>query len=270
MKSKTLILFTIIITLQSVFLSGQNDTIRLYFQINEWHTNEDHVATISKVFSGKKIESVAIFGYTDFLGNSDHNQTLSEKRCQSVKKLLISHGIDSLTITSAAGMGVHPESRPEKRTQQNDRGIADHRKTEIIAIYSEPQQLQSLININELEVGQVIELENIYFVGNEAIILPQSYGTLDALFHVMNENPGVRIRIEGHVNAPGQPPDIYYDNKLAQRRAKAIYDELVMRSIKPERMEHTGYGNTRMVYPNAISEQEQAKNRRVEIIILEK
>jgi len=35
-------------------------------------------------------------------------------------------------------------------------------------------------------------------------------------------------------------------------------------------MEHTGFGNTRMIYPRAISEQEQAKNRRVEIIILEK
>jgi outer membrane protein OmpA-like peptidoglycan-associated protein len=145
-----------------------------------------------------------------------------------------------------------------------------HRKVEVVAIYSEPQQPQSMININELEVGQAIELENIYFVGNEAIILPQSHGSLDELFHMMNENPGVRIRIEGHVNAPGQTPDIYYDNKLAQRRAKAIYDELVKRGIEPERMEHTGFGNTRMIYPRAISEQEQAKNRRVEFIILEK
>jgi flagellar motor protein MotB len=37
--------------------------------------------------------------------------------------------------------------------------------------------------------------------------------------------------------------------------------------IKEQRMTSKGYGSSFIIYPNAVSEEEQIKNRRVEIVI---
>ena len=52
---------------------------------------------------------------------------------------------------------------------------------------------------------------------------------------------------------------------LSVARAKAVYDYLTEEGIIPERMTYNGYGATRMLYPDARSEDKMKQNRRVEI-----
>ncbi|OPZ96753.1 MAG: Peptidoglycan-binding protein ArfA [Bacteroidetes bacterium ADurb.Bin408] len=133
-----------------------------------------------------------------------------------------------------------------------------------------PQTFSGNTKIENLQVGQSLTLENIYFEGGTANFLPISYDALEGLLDFLQKNPSVKIEIQGHVNGPNEPPDINYSNNLGYRRARAVYDYLVNRKTDKERLSCKGFGNTQMVYPNAVVESEMAKNRRVEIVIVSK
>jgi len=126
------------------------------------------------------------------------------------------------------------------------------------------------IDIETLEIGQSIKLDNIYFEAGLANILSTSFNALDNLWAFLEKNKTVKIEIQGHVNGPNQPLDINYSNNLGYRRAREVYEYLINKGIDKERLSYKGFGNTQMVYPNAIMESEMAKNRRVEIMILSK
>lgn len=82
--------------------------INVYFDFNSstpqsssaWAA--DFVAKFLKANSGA---SVNVLGFADELGGTNYNQTLSAKRAESVKKLLIDAGIDASRV-SAEGKGV--------------------------------------------------------------------------------------------------------------------------------------------------------------------
>jgi len=125
-------------------------------------------------------------------------------------------------------------------------------------------------NIDNIKVGQNITLENIYFEGGTPNILRSSSDALVGLFAFLEKNKTVTIEIQGHVNGPNEPLDINYSNNLGYRRARAVYEYLIEKKIDKNRLTYKGYGNTMMIYPNASTEEEMAKNRRVEILILSK
>jgi outer membrane protein OmpA-like peptidoglycan-associated protein len=122
-----------------------------------------------------------------------------------------------------------------------------------------------------VRIGDKLPLKNIYFVGNQAVVLPRSTPQLKNLLRFMEYNQNVKIEIAGHVNVPGKgpvdPESDYF--KLSVDRAKMVYLFLIENDISPERMEYKGYGNSQMLYPNAMSEEHQSQNRRVEIRFLE-
>ncbi len=135
---------------------------------------------------------------------------------------------------------------------------------------SNKKKIDKSTRIKDIKVGETLALENIYFEGGTPDILPVSYEALEGLHAFMVNNPSVKIEIHGHVNGPNEPPDINYSNNLGYRRARAVYDYLVNRNIDKNRMDYKGFGNTQMVYPNAVHEVQMAKNRRVEIQIISK
>ncbi|MDX1407921.1 MAG: OmpA family protein [Saprospiraceae bacterium] len=113
------------------------------------------------------------------------------------------------------------------------------------------------------------ELHRFYFVGNQAVLLPQSEPELHRLLRFMEMNPTVSISIEGHVNFPNRPrvSRDSWEFDLSFRRAKLVYTFLTDHGINPDRLTFDGFGNWHMVYPEARVEAQMAKNRRVEIRI---
>lgn len=127
------------------------------------------------------------------------------------------------------------------------------------------------ITLPPAQEGEVLTLKNFYFVGNQDTLLPKSEPELPKLLKFMHFNSGIRIEIAGHINYPNKPPvsKDSWNYNLSQRRAKRVYSYLVENGIDPDRMTWNGYGNYEMVFPHAVSEREQALNRRVEIRVLE-
>lgn len=117
------------------------------------------------------------------------------------------------------------------------------------------------------EVKKLLVLEGIKFEFGSSKIAEESKKLLDnTALRAMNENPSLRVRIEGHTDSVG-PED--YNMNLSLRRAEAVMNYLVSRGVESYRMEALGKGED---YPIASNDSEEGRghNRRIEFIITSK
>ena len=82
---------------------------------------------------------------------------------------------------------------------------------------------------------------------------------------IIKRNPRATFVIEGHTDSFGGTD---YNIQLSQRRADAVKTWLVANLGLPEdRIVTIGYGSTKPIVPVSGTVEEQAPNRRVEIVI---
>lgn len=119
--------------------------------------------------------------------------------------------------------------------------------------------------------GGSLDLNNLYFVGNQPVLLEKSKPELPKILRFMESNPQMKIEIAGHVNLPNTPPVSTKTShfRLSEDRAFVVYNYLSENGIADDRISYKGYGNWEMRYPNAVSETDQALNRRVELKVIE-
>lgn len=88
---------------------------------------------------------------------------------------------------------------------------------------------------------------------------------LQKLGELIRRNPNATFSIEGHTDSFGSAE---YNQRLSERRAEAVKAWLVdnMR-VAPEAVQTLGFGNTKWLVGPGKSIDEQAPNRRVEIVI---
>lgn len=241
------------------------DTFEVRFALKETTVNQTAAAYLDNLVK-KKIkpgQKITILGYADYRGTPEHNDTVSAERATSVQAYLVEKGVSKDDIVAYAGKGQIPRSGMTGKY-----GYAPDRKALIIV-----QRNETKMDINKLEVNATVTLNHILFEGNLPDILPSSMPELENLLNFLNTNTKVTIQIEGHSCCKGMelgPDDHVNDQKLSELRAKAIYSYLAAKGISKGRMKYAGYGTTRpLIYP-ANTEDEQGRNRRVEIRILSK
>lgn len=124
------------------------------------------------------------------------------------------------------------------------------------------------IKLRRIIKDKSFALKDINFFPNKDILKPTSLPALQNLLNVMQENPTLKIRIEGHTNFD---PTVTkeYDLKLSQMRAEAVKKFLVDSGVADIRIRTSGYGSTRMIYPFPRTSDQQQANMRVEIKIEE-
>ncbi|MEN9785149.1 MAG: hypothetical protein RLZZ299_413 [Pseudomonadota bacterium] len=107
----------------------------------------------------------------------------------------------------------------------------------------------------------------ILFETGNATIQAASFGLVDEIAQVIAAHPEIkRIRVEGHTDDVGQ--DIA-NLKLSQARAESVMRYLVGKGIEAGRLDAAGFGEMRPLAPND-SDDNRAKNRRVEFIIVDR
>ncbi|MCX7908789.1 MAG: OmpA family protein [Ignavibacteria bacterium] len=97
-------------------------------------------------------------------------------------------------------------------------------------------------------------------------IKPESFAIIDEIVDQMMSRPKLRLEIQGHTDNVGT---IEYNQRLSERRAKAVYDALVERGVDPKRLRWRGFGMSQPIAPND-TEEGRALNRRTQFLILAK
>ena len=115
-----------------------------------------------------------------------------------------------------------------------------------------------------IEAGTKITLRNIYFNVSKYDLKPESFPELDGLVTVMQSNPTLHIRLEGHTDTVGE---FDANVELSRNRVNEVKRYLVAKGISASRIETIGYGPSRPINTNK-SLKERPENRRVEMVIV--
>ncbi len=126
------------------------------------------------------------------------------------------------------------------------------------------QKVTKDIYLTPIAVGDKIVLKNIYFEVSKSDLLPASYAELNKLVSMMQDNPMMVIRLEGHTDVVGDPEA---NLELSQDRVDACQSYLVKQGIQSARIEAKGFGDTRPIVKKGTDE-ERKVNRRVEFVVL--
>ena len=121
------------------------------------------------------------------------------------------------------------------------------------------------ITVAQGERGLVLTLENVRFKPDSDEFLADEAGRLDRIARALASAGKRQILVEGHTADVGRPEA---EAALSLRRAKRTVDELVARGLPAALFVYRGLGATDPLVPNT-SEENRARNRRVEITILE-
>lgn len=118
--------------------------------------------------------------------------------------------------------------------------------------------------VTPIEVGQSVDIENIYFETGRANLKPESYRSLSALIEFLNEYPNVRVEIGGHTDNVGSAE---VNQRISEERARSVAEYVISNGVSPQRVVSKGYGFSKPKASNRTAEG-RAQNRRVGFTIV--
>lgn len=101
----------------------------------------------------------------------------------------------------------------------------------------------------------------IYFNSGKSSFRPGVAGKLDLIKNIMNEYTKANFSIEGHTDSQGAKT---LNQRLSERRAKAVVDYLIRKGVASNRLSSQGFGEEYPIDTNK-TRAGRANNRRVEI-----
>lgn len=119
------------------------------------------------------------------------------------------------------------------------------------------------IALQPIEKGASIVLKNIFFETGKFDLQNESKSELDKLVELLNDNPNLKIQIDGHTDNVGQQKD---NLELSNNRAKSVVVYLLSKGINQQRLSYKGFGATKPVADNN-TETGRAQNRRTELYV---
>lgn len=287
----------ILLCISTLSFSQISDTLTIYYSIDDDKLEGEWKNEIRNKLKNDVVD-IKIYSYTDFLGPADHNKRLSDKRANATKSFLISQEVSKNLISECKGMGIHPFSSHENRINPDDRGILQHRVTKLIFIYHDdnenkknisqhfeeeqedsPEELKVIpifadLSEEKLVIGENIILDNIIFHGGTPLFKSESENALKQLLLAMQNNPTLKIEIQGHICCQSDGLDgwdrINENNELSANRAETVYDYLIKGGVEAKRMTYVGLGSEFKRFPEERNFREEDLNRRVEILIIDK
>lgn len=120
------------------------------------------------------------------------------------------------------------------------------------------------IALQPIQVNASLELKNILYESNSFKLNPSSFIELDKLVQLLNDNPSIKVQINGHTDNVGKPAD---NLLLSTNRAKSVVEYLISKGIDKTRLTAKGFGSSQPVADNG-TETGRAKNRRTELLVV--
>lgn len=128
-------------------------------------------------------------------------------------------------------------------------------------------------NIGMSRIGsKSVVLDNILYDFDSAELTADSKEQIRAgILKTLEENPGMIVEISSHTDDKG---DDNYNLDLSQKRAESVVEFLKSTGISSDRLVAKGFGETKPIAPNTLSDgsdnpEGRAKNRRTEFTIID-
>ncbi|HEX4375479.1 MAG TPA: OmpA family protein [Puia sp.] len=238
-------------------------TLIVYFDNNKYSLSENEIIKLDSFFLNHQLTAIKnISGYTDSVGSSASNFILAEKRNRTVIDLLKKY----LSLNKNYSLNNFGETHPASQTDN-----ALNRRVEI-TIQFKKDIVDTTVVKKESAVIKKIVLDKLYFKPDLPVLESFSLDYLKRTAAILKSYPDAKFEIRGHVNCPlSVPANSDYMksmNKLSEDRAKTVFEILKDNGISAEKMTYKGMGNTEMINPYAVTNDEKRQNMRVEIFIL--
>ncbi len=113
-----------------------------------------------------------------------------------------------------------------------------------------------------------IDLKGVNFDFDKSTLRPDAVAILNEAIEILKRYPDLKVEVAGHTDSKGTDA---YNQKLSERRAKAVYDYLTSNGIDASRLVGpNGYGESRPIAPNTNEDgsdnpEGRARNRRTEL-----
>ncbi|WP_338085961.1 OmpA family protein [Limnobaculum eriocheiris] len=108
--------------------------------------------------------------------------------------------------------------------------------------------------------------DRLLFKTNSAQLEPQSDEQLNNIVAILKAYPNVKLKLGGYTDNTGTEE---INLKLSQDRADSVRAQMIQLGADASRLEAKGYGSEHPVAPNDTDEN-RAKNRRIDILVIEK
>ncbi|MBS4013988.1 MAG: OmpA family protein [Bacteroidetes bacterium] len=125
------------------------------------------------------------------------------------------------------------------------------------------QDIERDVLLEVISIGARFALNNLRFAPGSSELITEALPELDRLIEQLKQNPNVRIRIEGHSDAV---ETLDYPN-IAMQRAEVVMRYMVKNGFS--NIEFTGRKDSQPLAPSD-TEENRRRNRRVEIIIIDR
>ncbi len=277
-----------------LFLSGftavnAQEQFVVYFDSNKFETTAAESKKLQDwMTANKAVKIVAINGYTDEDGTNGFNDTLAKKRVDFIFRQTTKGQIKIREDFKSRSFG---ENFQQSKNKAENRKVTIYyilpkdlaREDEILGIKPKTIEPEVIVPIEEETMnfpanatledkivlsrkGTLIRLSDINFYLNTFAVMPTSKRSIDELIYVMNTYPKLKIEIQGHICCVNK--DV---KNLSLDRARQVKRILVSEGISERRIKVAGFGVSRPKFPiPEKSEFEAARNRRVEIMVLDK
>jgi len=107
-----------------------------------------------------------------------------------------------------------------------------------------------------------VAVYGIHFDTGKSDILPDSESTLNEIVKLMQQQPDLKLRVEGHTDNQGNAAS---NQILSEKRSQSVVAWLTAHTVASSRLSAKGFGQTQPVADNT-TDDGRAKNRRVELV----
>jgi outer membrane protein OmpA-like peptidoglycan-associated protein len=256
---KSLLFFFLVFEARS---QTKDTLLSIYFENNSYYIDKTQKDALQNIIN-KNARVLSIKGFADSVGQSKTNFILIENRLKSTVAFLKEINVDlrAAPITNGG----------EEVLKDADLSLS--RRVDIrigIETTGNKNSYNNSYNKDYIkaEIKKFNSLAQFQFEPDKTILTFDSYQYIDDLYEMLRTND-VAFEIVGHVNYQSKRDAAYLKDlyELSTNRAKVIYELLLERGIRAERMSYRGVGNSEPVFRDPKNEEEKRKNMRVEIII---
>jgi len=109
-----------------------------------------------------------------------------------------------------------------------------------------------------------VDIPPVYYDSGKATVKAESLPVLDEVFEILSQFPEYYLIVDAHTDSVGSDES---NKLLSENRASEVKKYLVQRGVNENRIIARGWGESRLLIQNDVTEEDKAKNRRTEFIL---